>query len=391
MAYAPLFASPHAGSSAEVVRKLARARLRGTRQRIARKLVDSGEVKAADALLAFVEGTESAWRPETGLSLLAYRNHSAAAGALQLVTALAASGGKGSLEVHVESPVSLYLDGSVIVADGVCSVSADGLTVAITSDRGRSIFVAAERCWAAVDDSVGPWRSQPSGTRAPRYVTATDFCGAVERFPWLATKSQPATISPSSATSKNVATICASGRLIAEKVPAYSSWITTTAVGCALLKPSGRGHQSASSSEHPGLVAIEPPDCSIFCGEMLVHECSHQQLLAYAAFAPLVIPGSDETCYSPIKRARRPLLNVLFGGHAVGNMILYYAELQRSMDLDEASRGRFRAQRTWFARDYRTPLEQSQSLTGAGRLLWSRLCDTIDAQVHLAPCGSSES
>jgi HEXXH motif-containing protein len=381
-AYAKVFASPHAGSSEEVVRKVAGARLRRVRRAVARALVDAAEVTAAAALLAFTEGTGSAWRPETGLSWLAYRSQSAAGGALQLAIAIAGSGGQGSLEVRVESPVSLHLDGWVVTVEGACAVSADGRTVVIRSDRGRSLFIAADRCWVMTEENPGgAWRSQPSGARAPRYVTATGFCGSVERFPWLAAKPQPAPIGPMLETSTAVASLRGGWQLIAEKVPLYSAWVMSTAVGCSLLAPSGRGHQSASSSDHPGLLAIEPPACPVFCGEMLVHECSHQQLLAHASFAPLVNAGTEETCYSPLKHSPRPLLNVLFGGHAVGNMILYYAELQRNMELDEASRGRFKAQCTWFAEDYRLALDQSQSLTRTGRLLWRQLCDVVDERV----------
>lgn len=388
-AYARLFASPHAGSSEGIVRKVAGSRLRRVRRDIARALVDAGEAKAAEALLGFAEGSHSAWRPETGLSLLAYRKGSITAGALQLATALAASGGKGSLEARVDSPVTLYMEGSVITVCGACSISADGHAVAITSDHGRSLFIAADQGWAAVD-AVGPWTSQPTTARAPRYVTATDFCGAVERFPWLTTPPQPAAVSPSSVRSADLSTICGSWQLIARGAPAYSSWLASTAVGCALLKPRGGGPQSASSSDHPGLIAIEPPACSVFCGEMLVHECSHQQLLAYTSFAPLVNSGSDETCYSPIKRSSRPLRNVLFGGHAVGNMILYYAELRRTLILDEASTGRFRAQCAWFTEDYRVALGKSRSLTSAGRLLWSRLCDVVDEKLGAASGSSAD-
>lgn len=382
-AYAPLFASPHAGSSEAIVRKLAGARLRRLRRNVEKALMDAGETKSAEGLLAFVEGTESAWQPETGLSLLTCRTNSRASAAIQVAAALAVTGGTGSLEARVESTVSLYLDGSVIEVEGPSSLSADGRTVVITSDRGRSLFVPSDRCWVTAQP-VGPWRSQPTSGRAPRYVTATEFSGNVERFPWMPTRPPTASPYPPSVTSTEIATIGGSWQLIAEKAPVYSSWVASTAVGCALLKPSGRGHQSASSSDRPGLIAIEPPACPVFCGEMLVHECSHQQLLAYTSLVPLVNAESEETCYSPIKRSRRPLLNVLFGAHAVGNMILYYAELQRRMELDEASVGRFRAQCTWFAKDYRVALGESQSLTGAGRLLWSRLCEVVDEQLGSA-------
>jgi HEXXH motif-containing protein len=82
--------------------------------------------------------------------------------------------------------------------------------------------------------------------------------------------------------------------------------------------------------------------------------------------------------YSPIKRAHRSIERVMCGAHAVGNMIIYYATLRRSITLDRASQERFDQQRCWFAEDYRPALERSKSLTEAGRALWDSLCNAVD-------------
>ncbi len=140
--------------------------------------------------------------------------------------------------------------------------------------------------------------------------------------------------------------------------------------------------QSGSSYDHPGLIAIEPPECPFFCGEILVHECSHRQLLIYTMVAPLVRPDTSETCYSPIKRATRSIDRVLTGAHAVGNMIIYYATLRQTTDLDLPSQERFEQHCKWFSQDYRPALDASQSLTEAGRTLWDSLCGAVDCALE---------
>ena len=184
---------------------------------------------------------------------------------------------------------------------------------------------------------------------------------------------QPGTADP------RISTIHRGWQVILDRTPLYGPWVASTAAGCLLLDPNGSGRiQSGSSDEHPGLVAIDPPDCPYFCGEVLVHECSHQHLQVYSMAAPLVKAGSQEMYYSPIKRAHRTIDRVLSGAHAVGNMILYYAALRQTMQLDPVSQERFDRHRSWFVQDYRPPLSRTESLTDAGRALWESLCHAAD-------------
>jgi len=46
--------------------------------------------------------------------------------------------------------------------------------------------------------------------------------------------------------------------------------------------------------------------------------------------------------------------------------------------LDPASQERFDRHCTWFTEDYRPALNRSESLTNAGRTLWSSLCKAVD-------------
>jgi HEXXH motif-containing protein len=386
LALAPAFGSPEGGEATGAVRALALARLNSTRRRIAAALESSGQPETAQALLAFTAGQASAWRPETGLALQSVRMQATPEpstlrmAALQLAAGCAGMGGSGSLETRIEAPQWLYLDGWLTPVSGSCSLRADGRSIQIRSDLGTAAFLASEQNrWSPADAPSGPWTAYASGGLAPRYVTASGLRHSVEGFPWISDAPPVDPIERPEAADPRIGTIHEGWRRILEHTPAYSAWVASTAAGCLMLDPNGkRTAQSGSSYDHPGLIAIEPPDCPIFCGEILVHECSHQHLLVYGMVAPLVTPGSEEMSYSPIKRAQRTIDRVLTGGHAVGNMIIYYATLRRTSELDPASQERFDRHCTWFAEDYRPALSRSESLTEAGRALWSSLCQAVD-------------
>jgi HEXXH motif-containing protein len=382
VSYAKVFASPAGGDAAAIVRSLALGRWNSTRRRVAGALADSGEPKAAEALLAFSTGKGSAWRPETGLALMAHRERSHGLAALQLAAAAAGMGGSGAVETRLASPGWLYLDGWLTPVAGSCALSADGGSVRIDSGLGSAAYVAQGRGWQPSGAPTGPWTAYPTGGLAPRYVTASGLRHSVEGFPWIA--QTPPVERPTNATADpRIATIHQGWQVILDRTPVYGSWVAGTAAGCLLLDPSGsHAAQSGSSFDHPGLIAIEPPACPVFCGELLVHECSHQHMLVYMMIAPLVAAGSTESFFSPIKRATRTVDRVLSGAHAVGNMVIYYATLRRTAPLDPSSQERFDLHRTWFAEDYRPSLNRSETLTEAGRALWNHLCEAVNTALE---------
>ena len=384
ISYAEAFASPLGGDTAEIVSAVAAARLDGTRRRIAASLSEAGEEQTAQATLAFGAGSGSAWRPETGLALLADRNEAYGMAALQFAAACASAGGVGDLESHVNPAEWLYLDGWLTPVAGRCRLRSDGRSITIHSDLGSTEYLLSSenRCIPATS-SPGPWTACASGGLAPRYVTISGLRHSVEGFPWISTgisADTPASaIDRSRGADPRIQTIHRAWQTILERAPVFGLWIASTAQGCLLLDSNGsKVSQSGSSFDHPGLIAMEPPDCPIFCGEILVHECAHQQLLVYSLIAPMVNAGSQEMYYSPIKRANRSIDRVLTGAHAVGNMILYYAELSRTMTFDRPTQLRFDQHKKWFAEDYRPALDRSESLTEAGRALWNSLAQAVD-------------
>ncbi len=384
--HAKAFASPGSGDAPGAVRPLAAGRLHGTRRRVAEALARAGVDAAARSVLAFTAGAGSAWRPETGLALQAHRAGDHALAALQLGAAYAATGGGAAIEVSLDAPTWLYLDGWLMPVEGRARLTTDAGAITVRSERGGATYTLYQgNTWIPDEAPGGPWRPHPSGGMTPRYVTASGLRHSIEGFPWISAPPS-ATVTPASPASpvspeQRIAALHAGWRLILDRAPAYAAWVASTAAGCLLLESSDGVFQaqSGSSYDHPGLIAVEPPECPVFCGEILVHECSHQHMLVYTMVVPLVRPGSAEVHFSPIKRARRTIDRVLSGAHAVGNMILYYEAVRRSMALDPASQERFEQHRAWFAADYRPALDASESLTAAGRDLWQALCRAVDA------------
>jgi hypothetical protein len=380
VSYAPGFASPCIGDSSGIARALAGARLNETRRQIAGSVVEQGQHVASRAVLAFEPGDGNPWRPETGLALLAHRSGSYGLAALQLALACAGTGGSGAVECRLERADWLYLDGWLIAAQGRCGIRSDGRLISVYSDLGCAEYVVTgQNRWIPLKAPEGPWTAHASGGLAPRYVTISGMRHATEGFPWISAKPPLTPTDTVKSADSAIAVIHQAWQLILKQAPVFGLWIAGTAEGCLLLDHSGSEvAQSGSSFDHPGLIAIEPPACPIFCGEVLVHECSHQQLLIYTMIAPMVKPGSHEMHYSPIKRAKRPIGRVLTGAHAVGNMLLYYAALISTIKLDRASQERFGRHHKWFVEDYRPALDTSESLTDAGRVLWVSLVEAVD-------------
>lgn len=364
--YAPSFASPWGGDSSGVVAALAMGRLESTRRIL-------GTSRGSEAVLAFAADGGNAWRPEIGLALLADSRGAHGLAALQFLLAC-----HGNLKVFLEQPEWLYFEGWLTPVQGRCIVARDARSATIDSALGSARFENREGHWSSPYQACGPWSVYPSGGLAPRYAVVTGLRNSAEGFPWVC--EQPHVLHRESAGSDpRVEVIHSAWQVILEHAPSYGLWVASTAAGCLLLEQEeSRVAQSGSSFDYPGLIAIAPPDCPVFCGEILVHECSHQQLLVYGMLAPMVAADSKETAYSPIKRANRTIDRVLTGAHAVGNMILYYAELCRTMKLDAASRQRYQQHCDWFRDDYRQSLDRSESLTQAGRRLWNSLCVAVD-------------
>jgi len=380
LSHADVFASPIHGDAVPAVRSLAAGRLQSTRRRVVEAVAQKGMEDAARSLRDFSPGRGSPWRPEMGRALLALRRDLHALAALELAALHAGMGGTGRVEVHIDEPEWLFLDGWLEPVRGACRLEARENTTTIHSELGEATYVLSpDKTLVPTKGSNGPWQVFPTGGLSPRYVTASGLYHSIEGFPWIEGP-PPAPASPAIAVKNRIEMIHAGWRLILERTPIFAPWVASTAAGCLLVERGGEyAAQSGSCFDHPGLIAIQPPDDPVFCGELLVHECAHQHMLLYSMIAPLVEKGSDEVYHSPIKRAHRPIEKVLAGAHAVANMIVYYHVLKKTTGLDERAEVRFDIHQRWFAEDYRPALDQSKTLTPLGRRFWQSACSAVDA------------
>jgi hypothetical protein len=184
--YAAAFASPVGGDTSGVVRTLSLARLNSTRKRIAAALAASREAETAQALRELQAGNNSAWRPESGLALMACRNQHTRLAALQVAAAYAGMGASGQVATRLDHAQWLYVDGWLTAVDGNCSLKADGQSIVVESDLGVASYqVADDSRWLPVANNCGPWTAVASGGLAPRYVTVSGLRHSVEGFPWI--------------------------------------------------------------------------------------------------------------------------------------------------------------------------------------------------------------
>jgi HEXXH motif-containing protein len=378
MKYAANIASPLGGDTTGLIQGLGRQRLLCTQRRIIGALTDAGH--DASLLAAFLLGFNTAWRPEAGLALLFLREGNVGCAGLQVALAIASTGSRGAVSLPASTPTWLFLDGWLVRVAGNCSITSHDETLVISSELACTRFNWRENRWMPDKSQSGPWFAYDGGSLAPTYVTASRLRHGTEGFPWIKEAPAVAAATFDTAIDQRIGAIRQGWHAIVSGAPDYADWVASTARGCLLLDPSGTHEaQSGSSFDHPGLIAIEPPDCPLYCGELLVHECSHQHMLAYTMVAPMTEAGSQETYYSPIKRAERTIDRVLTGAHAVGNMIIYYEMMQANRELDDASAARLRQHREWFKDDYIPAMASSKTLTEAGRALWHALREAVNA------------
>lgn len=383
---AAAFASPLSGDAAADIHSFTRGRRSATCRRIAEGLRGQGGSRAetAEQLLAFGTGKQRAWRPESGHALIAAREGNFAAAALQLAASFASSGGTGALSVDIDQPSGLYLDGWLGCVSGRCTLTADGTSV-VVAGAVEARFERAGSYWRSTGGLGGVWPTLSTDRVAPAYLIASDIWHGREGYPW--TPEPPSAWRPAGpqVQTPDPSVIQQGWDLVLSAAPEYGLWIAQTTIGVLVVGPSGPNHlTSGSSPDHPGLIAMSMPHDAISCGEVLVHESSHQHLMILKIASPLVEHGSDEESYSPIKGLTRPIERVLIGAHAVGNMVIYHRLLEgRGASGPEAAR-RLAVLTEWFEADYRPALDQAKSLTASGQAVWRSLVSTVDA-VHQEP------
>jgi HEXXH motif-containing protein len=372
--FAKAFSSPYGGSAAKVIETVGKARLTMTRKRI----VEAYGSESISAGLAQLEkGAFRSWIPEVGIAHTLLRDGKTGLAAAQISAAFMHTGGVGRVRVSVDGPEWLYFAGTLVPVAGDCEIDATHDSVAIRSDMGGYEFERFNDAWRIQDTSISPWLSMGTGLVAPAYVVWTGMLNNRDEdvFCWVAGSPTGGSFAHEQGRIDGAKRMLADGfEVISSRAPRFVDWVASGLSGVILVdSPDPTISTSGSSSDHPGLVALQSDNPAIKVGEDLVHECAHQHLYAYSLLNPLAEPGTEDCFYSPVKRERRSVGRVLEAAHAIGNMILYYEDLRDDGGLSKSSSERLELLNFWFYSDYCAGLDGAASLTSAGRAVWNAL------------------
>jgi hypothetical protein len=113
-------------------------------------------------------------------------------------------------------------------------------------------------------------------------------------------------------------------------LPEYYSWVVNVLNEIIpVQRPNKNTLVSASIRYRYGAIEIAFPSNKFEIIEMLIHECSHQYFNLSMTLGPLVKENSPEI-FSPLKNTERPLILLLTGYHAFGNVLLAYNALKNN-------------------------------------------------------------
>lgn len=363
------FASPLGPDPSRDVRRLSLGRYGSARRRIAQDLRTQGDADASSALEDFQIGGKSLWRPEVGLADAFQQRGATQVAALQAAAACATSGGQGAVSAVLDAASPVYLDGWMAPCAGETRLEADGREIRLTSQTGDFRLTQQGARWILDNAAGSVWPVVDGGGLAPRYIIESGILAGTEGFPWL-----EEALSRREEASSSRADVIRSAWGIVMTSSRYGLWVARVLAGCLLVHRQERWEgESGSASDYPGLIHIAPPANPIVCGELLVHECSHQYLLIYASAGPLSRPGEAGRIFSPIKGAERTVEQTLFAAHAVANMLIYYTDLKKSGMSDPIVKRQLERYSSWFFEDYGPSLDDAGGLTDRGLAFWSGL------------------
>lgn len=280
---------------------------------------DSG---SAEDLLAFIgknlpelTQTPRPWKPGLGRFLL---NEKTDVGAfVQVALQCCASGGLGSWRCRLDEDVIGYFDLHPLRLSGsVCCVSEPDAVTLTCETRGQTRapirFIRQRDGW--VNGENEPPQSCVTASEVSCRILHSDLFVAQ-----LVADQQPS----HTALPELAATLAESLEAIGRHAPLLLRWIAEVLAGIAFVAPVRRATGSGSVNSLPGLIWVTHPIDPDELAVLIVHECSHQYFFALSDAVDLVISSSTEHHYSPFKKTKRPLLNVMLALHAAVNMSSY--------------------------------------------------------------------
>lgn len=339
------FACATESAAPEIIGIIATKRLEASRLRLQSDLEAAGELKASQALQDVCLSETNVWRPEIGLAESALRRKDGTGhAAFQWSLAALAALPRGAFSIRLDRPTWSFFEGFLLPVAGDARVTLEDQKLWIESDCASFEFEQLSYGWKMQRrKGAGPaWDVSQVGQSGPGYITKTSLKNAINGFPWPKFDEDGSTPAPIQSMDEEVRAIGSAREAILQAGDDFDAWIGNAFCGYMLMSGGGLNTAHANSSnDFPGLLALQPPSDPVHCAELIVYEASRQYASAFMMVAPLIQEGKEAAFYSPLKRSYETMGRMILGTHAVGNLLIFYANLSRSRALDEASRDRF--------------------------------------------------
>lgn len=376
------FACTSGSNAPDIIGILAAKRAGAARSQIGATAVEGGQPQLSEALQAIRLPESMAWRPEIGLAESIHRRADALVrAALQWALASFIPGQIGSFRCTLPAPAPIFIDGYLINVSGEVMVRAQDQTLTLVDDHGESVFRQQGSVWALLSDAGRELAWEVGHVRADRsvYVARTLTASATHGFPWPWFDGVPIARRHQDVAGAEAHAVVAGAYDVLRAIGGETdAWVRGALSGLLLLQGKGLNTGRASSSaDFPGLLALDPPMDAVHCAELIVHEASRQYANAFLLVASLLEEGREAAFYSPLKRSYETFGRVLLGAHAVGNVLLFYAQLERVQELNEAATDRRDILKIWFESHYMRALDSCAVLTPAGQRFWRTLRSSL--------------
>jgi hypothetical protein len=157
----------------------------------------------------------------------------------------------------------------------------------------------------------------------------------------------------------------------------YLRWVARV-IRCVIPVHAKRSMiRSGSDFDLPGTIQMSFRTSAVALAEMLVHEASHQYFHVLCRLGDLTDGTDSQLYYSPVKRMKRSIYNILLAYHAFANVLLFY-RLCRANGLDDDGYALHNEEDLIpQLEQLETPLRTTDALTPLGRALWKPLAARI--------------
>lgn len=384
--FASLFATPHTQPDDGDIQVFASAYLDAVQKEFENKL-NAAQCSIFFQVASCPQSRKNAWSAEAGIAWKAARTDRLDLAALQLGLAYARLGAEGRVRGVFSERTRLFFEGYLLEAHGNTELVVMPEEITLHLEDGSKLVRWKRQGqqwrpntvssadghpflnWSPVLESDD---SQTSYVIQPGYSVTSDgykLPDDMETLPY-----------GMGSIAGDVNEIRMAQQYLTRFASSYTGWVRNVSSGFLLCDNfNSDGTMSCSSLQLPGLILVGKGASAAQCGELLVHEASHQYLNIYGLLGGLVNGQDTELYYSPLKRSARPLDRVLYAAHAAVNMLLYYAETVKNGASSEDTEGHA-AYLLETVEHTRAPLANSNGLTASGRAVYEATIAQLDSQ-----------